>query len=89
MNATLHRTITHPPDIEDRQVLHLPAAADLRRLRLTDRLSLRLGLYLLERAQRTTTAEAVAAEQAPRQETHVRPSESYALLTYHLQRQLR
>lgn len=52
MNTTLYRSTTHPPDIGDREVLPLPRDDERRQLRLTDRLSLRIGLWLLQRAQR-------------------------------------
>lgn len=52
MNTTLSHSTTHPPDTEDRQVLHIPAPDELRRLSFADRLALRVGAWLLERAQR-------------------------------------
>ena len=52
MNTTLHLSIPHPPDIEDREVLQIPRPEELRRLSLVDRLSLRIGLWLFQRAQR-------------------------------------
>lgn len=52
MNTTLSHSTTHPPDTEDRQVLHIPAPDELRRLSFADRLALRVGVWLLERAQR-------------------------------------
>lgn len=52
MNTTLHRNISHPPDIEDREVLPIPRPDELRRLSLANRLSLRIGLWLFQRAQR-------------------------------------
>lgn len=57
MNTTLHRSTIHPPDIEDRTVLELPAADELRELALADRLSLKIGLWLLQRAQRPRRIE--------------------------------
>jgi hypothetical protein len=88
--TTLSHSTTHPPDTEDRQVLHIPAPAELRRLALADRLSLRFGLWLFERAQRprrrrtTTTTDPLFLG-----ERNLSPRESIALLTYDLQRQLR
>lgn len=93
MNTTLHRNLTHPPDTEDHLVLHLPAPDELRRLALSDRLSLRIGLWLLQRAQRPQRPRRVAphadvdALYLDRRERT--PAESFALLTFDLQRQLR
>ncbi len=93
MNTTLHRGITHPPDTEDRQVLQIPRPDELQRLALADRLSLRIGLWLLQRAQRP---------RRERRKLYVRPAESLilgeryrsaaeasALLAYDLQRGMR
>ncbi|PVE95801.1 MULTISPECIES: hypothetical protein [unclassified Microbacterium] len=93
MNTTLHRGITHPPDTEDRQVLQIPRPDELRRLALADRLSLRIGLWLLQRAQRP---------RRERRKLHLPPADSlilgerersaaetYALLAYDLQRSMR
>lgn len=93
MNTTLHRSTTHPPDTEDQQVLHIPAPDELRRLALADRLSLRIGIWLLQRAQRPRRERRIAASY-PDGVLHLdrrdrTPVESYALLTYDLQRQLR
>ncbi|MFJ2552477.1 hypothetical protein [Microbacterium sp. NPDC087591] len=52
MNTTLSHDTTHPPDTTDRPVLHIPAPDELRRLSFADRLALRVGVWLLERAQR-------------------------------------
>lgn len=92
MNTTLYRSTTHPPDTEDQQVLHIPAPDDLRRLALADRLSLRIGLWLLQRAQRPrrerrssrASSDLLALD---RRERSI--AETYALLTFDLQRQLR
>ena len=93
MNTTLHRSTTHPPDTEDQQVLHIPAPDELRRLALADRLSLRIGVWLLQRAQRPRAGrrtspvfDGEALDLDRRDRTAV---ETYALLTYDLQRQLR
>jgi len=93
VNTTLHRNLTHPPDTEDQLVLHLPAPDELRRLALSDRLSLRIGLWLLQRAQRPRREHRVASPTAY-DSLHLErrgrtPAESFALLTYDLQRQLR
>ncbi|MFJ2541914.1 hypothetical protein [Microbacterium sp. NPDC087589] len=92
MNTTLYRSIPHPPDIEDQQVLHIPAPEELRRLALADRLSLRIGLWLLQRAQRSRPPRRVSAIEADALHLDRRKrtaGETYALLTYDLQRQLR
>lgn len=94
MNNTLHRSDIHPPDIEDREVLPIPRPDELRQLSLADRLSLRAGLWLFQRAQRP---------RRPRRSLHFDPAdmfllgeqrhrsaaESYALLTYDMQRGMR
>lgn len=92
MNDTLYRSIPHPPDIEDRTVLHIPAPDELQRLALADRLSLRIGLWLLQRAQRPQKVRRLAP--APDDALYLdrvrHPSDqSLALLTFDLQRQLR
>ena len=93
MNTTLHRGITHPPDNEGRQVRQIPPPDERRRLALADRLSLRIGLWLLQRAQRP---------RRERRKLHLPPADSlilgerersaaetYALLAYDLQRSMR
>lgn len=92
MNTTLHRSTVHPPDTEDRTVLHLPAPDDLRRLALADRLSLRIGLWLLQRAQRPRAVRRLAP--APIDPLYLdrlhRPVDSrLTLLQLDVQRQLR
>ncbi|WP_067199099.1 hypothetical protein [Microbacterium sp. XT11] len=93
MNITSHRsTTTHPPDTGDPQVLHIPDPAELRELRLADRLSFRIGLWLLERAQAERTAPAVSPalhDGLVLRERPLTPHESHARLAYHLQQQLR
>ncbi|MEN0022812.1 hypothetical protein MRBLWO14_000175 [Microbacterium sp. LWO14-1.2] len=92
MNTTLHRSTTHPPDTEDQQVLHIPAPDDLRRLALADRLSLRIGLWLLQRAQRPRRerrSSRVSGDLLALDRRERSVAETYALLTFDLQRQLR
>lgn len=92
MNTTLYRSIPHPPDTEDQQVLHIPAPDELRRLALTDRLSLRIGLWLLQRAQRPRPTRRLSAFETDALHIDRRdrtPGETHALLTFDLQRQLR
>ncbi|WP_314422014.1 hypothetical protein [uncultured Microbacterium sp.] len=92
MNTTLHHSTTHPPDTEDRQVLHIPAPDELRRLALTDRISLRIGLWLLQRARRprrTYRADTLEADALHLYGRNRSPLEARDLLTYDVQRQLR
>ncbi|GAA1242504.1 hypothetical protein JOF42_002091 [Microbacterium phyllosphaerae] len=93
MNTTLYRSITHPPDTEDQLVLHIPAPDELQRLALADRLSLRIGLWLLQRAQRPRrerrTASPVYSDGSTLERRDRAAGETLALLTYDLQRQLR
>ena len=93
MNTTLYRTTVHPPDTQDHQVLHLPAPDELQRLALADRLSLRVGLWLLQRAQRSRparrTVRAGSIEPLVLDRRHRSIAETHALLVFDLQRQLR
>lgn len=95
MNTTLHLSIPHPPDIEDREVLQIPRPDELRRLSLVDRVSLRIGLWLFQRAQRprrqgrsrrTVDAEALLRL---RQERLRAQADASVHLVYDLQRGLR
>ncbi len=92
---TLPRSTSHPPDTQDHTVLSITVPADRRELAPADRLALRLGLWLLLRAERrrnrlgrraTSLADANPDLFGERGLT---PSETYALLTFDLQRQLR
>ena len=92
MNTTPHHTTTHPPDTEDQQVLHIPAPDELRRLALADRLSLRIGLWLLRRAQRPHRVRrpATPSVDSVRLDRRHRPvDDPLALMMFDLQRQLR
>ncbi|MCS3441449.1 hypothetical protein [Microbacterium phyllosphaerae] len=93
MNTTLYRSLTHPPDTEDQLVLHIPAPDELQRLALADRLSLRIGVWLLQRAQRPRrerrTASPVYSDGSPLERRDRAAGETLALLTFDLQRQLR
>lgn len=92
MNTTLSRTTTRPPDTQDRQVLALPAPDELRALSTADRLSLRLGLWLLLRAERAAQrAAALAAPTDPEawREQRLDHRDSFSVLTFDLQGQLR
>ncbi|WP_309102081.1 hypothetical protein [Microbacterium sp.] len=92
---TLPRSTAHPPDTQDQTVLSITVPSDRRELALADRLSLRLGLWLLLRAQqrhgRSRRRVSSLDGQAPVLFGHgaLTPGETQALLTYDLQRQLR
>ncbi|MFS0893570.1 hypothetical protein [Microbacterium sp. 179-I 3D3 NHS] len=93
MNTTLHRGISHPPDTEDRQVLSIPRSDELRQLALADRLSLRIGLWLLQRAHRPRRIRP-AMHLDPIESLRLRarnssPAECAALLAFDLQRGIR
>lgn len=51
MNTTLlHRNTAHPPDTDVPKTVSIPHASELQRLALSERLTLRLGLWLLDRS---------------------------------------
>ena len=81
----LHRSTIHPPDTGDRQILTIPVPADRTRLTPAERLSLRLGLWLIERSARAAKTISVARLARPA----VTERDALTLLTYDLQRQLR
>lgn len=94
MNTTLHRSDIHPPDTEDREVLQVPRPDELRRLSLADRLTLRIGLWLFQRAQRPRRPRrGLRIDPADMfllgEQRHRSAAESYALLTYDMQRGMR
>lgn len=94
MNSTLYRSTVHPPDTEDREVLSLPREEELRELRLSDRLSLRIGLWLLQRAQRPRRPRrSLRIDPADMfllgEQRHRSAAESQALLTFDMQRGMR
>ncbi|MCK8477451.1 hypothetical protein [Microbacterium aurugineum] len=94
MNTTLHRSVSHPPDIEDREVLQIPRPDELRRLSLADRLSLRIGLWLFQRAQRPQRhRRGLYIDPSERfllgEQRHRSAAESSALLTFDMQRGMR
>jgi len=87
-----HTTSIHPPDIEDRQILTIPDHTARRHLPLADRLSLRLGLWLLERGlhtQRPRTRHASTYRPLLAREQAISEHEAITLLAYDLQRGLR
>lgn len=82
-----HTTSIHPPDTEDRQILNIPDQAALQRLPLSDRLSLRIGLWLLERGLRT--GDTLDDASRPSRTERITEHEAITLLTFDLQRGLR
>ncbi|MEW1961634.1 hypothetical protein AB0269_04125 [Microbacterium sp. NPDC077644] len=94
---TLLRSTTHPPCPEDQEVLELTVPSDRNDLALTDRLSLRLGLWLLLRTQRSgrsrhtmSREEAVRLLDARRSARDERftEREMLAMLTHDMQRHM-
>lgn len=87
--ALLRQTI-HPPCIED-EILEITVPADRAELTLSDRISLRLGLWLLLRAQRSRRRiSELSAEEVMllRDRPHVTEHEAVTTLTFDLQRRL-
>ncbi|MGW8483958.1 hypothetical protein ACWGJP_12565 [Microbacterium sp. NPDC055903] len=90
--AQLHRSTAHPPCPQEIDVLEIPVPVDRSELALTDRLSLRIGLWLLLRARRARRRSAAAPIDVP---SHfpgaplLSQREALAILTNDLQRQLR
>jgi hypothetical protein len=85
-------TSTHPPDTENRQILTIPDHTARQRLPLADRLSLRLGLWLLARGlhtQEPRTPRASAYRPLLAREQAISEREAITLLSYDLQRGLR
>ncbi len=90
MNTTLSHSTTHPPDIEDRQVLHIPDTDELRELVFTDRLSLRIGIWLLQRSRRQRRPAPLRGDEVLLIERRGRSTaEINALLVFDLQRHIR
>ncbi|MGM7697042.1 hypothetical protein [Microbacterium sp. A84] len=89
---TLLRSTTHPPCPEEQEVLEITVPTDRAALPLADRLSLRIGVWLLLRAQRPrrSPARTMSSEEVMRlfETRHATERESLALLAYHAQRQL-
>lgn len=88
--AQLHRSTAHPPCTQDREILEIPVPVDRNELALADRLSLRIGLWLLLRTQRRQSIPAEVDVPsffpgAPR----LTQREALALLAFDLQHQLR
>jgi len=95
---TLLRSTAHPPCPQEQEILEIAVPADRTELALTDRLSLRLGLWLMLRTQRqrrnrnTTMSrdEALRLLSARRNAgiEHFTDRESLAMLTYDMQRHM-
>lgn len=93
-NNLLLRSTAHPPCPEEKEILEVTVPADRTELALTDRLSLRLGLWLLLRAQRPRRAPArtsMTHEEVMRMFETKRATEreSLAILAYQTQNYLR
>lgn len=90
MNTTsqsLALSSTHPPDTQDQRTLTIPDHDARGRLTPAERLSLSLGLWLLQRSIRQDArATANDVRSSPERITE---HEAFTLLTYDLQRQLR
>ena len=86
LNERQQTTSIHPPDTEDREILSIPVRDNLQRLARADRLSLRVGLWLLHRSLNHAQAPAREVQDLDR-----RPAselEAITLLTHGLQRTL-
>lgn len=95
MNTTLSPlstlTTVHPPDTGAHDLVRIPGHEELRSLSLADRLSLRIGLWLLRRAQRPSKHRPrSSAPAAPLfvHDRHLDPRESAMVLGYHFQTRL-
>ncbi|WP_426183376.1 hypothetical protein [Microbacterium sp. TWP3-1-2b2] len=92
-NNTLLRSTAHPPCPEGQETLEVTVPTDRTELTLADRLSLRLGLWLLLRTQRPRKApeRTMTNEEVMRmfETKHVTERESLAILAYQVQRHLR
>lgn len=92
-NNTLLRSTAHPPCPEDQEILEVTVPTDRTELALADRLSLRLGLWLLVRTQRPRKARVrtMTHEEVMRrfETTHVSERESLAILAYQAQHHMR
>lgn len=95
MNTTLSPlstlTTVHPPDTDAHHILRIPGNDELRALSLADRLSLRIGLWLLRRAQRPSRHRLRSSTPAAPlfvNDRHLDPRESAMVLGYHFQNRL-
>lgn len=90
---TLLRSTAHPPCPEEQEILEIAVPADRTELAVADRLSLRIGLWLLLRTQRPRRAPArtMTREEVTRmfETKNALERESLTILTYQLQQHLR
>lgn len=89
--ALLRKTV-HPPCPDEQEILEITVPADRTHLSLSDRLSLRIGLWLLLRAERIRSRTGSANHEKVmrlRARPLITEHEALTLLTYDLQRQLR
>jgi hypothetical protein len=90
--SQLQRSTAHPPCPQEQEVLEISVPRDRAELRLSDRLSLRIGLWLLLRAERTRSRRSerrsidVASHFPGAPQLSQR--EAIALLTYDMQRHM-
>lgn len=91
-NDTLLRSTSHPPCPQAQEVLEITVPTDRSELAVTDRLSLRIGLWLLLRTQRPRRAPArtLTHEEVMRmfETKSATERESLAVLAYQVQRHL-
>ncbi|MGP6171233.1 hypothetical protein ACTU6V_08480 [Microbacterium sp. A204] len=95
--ALLRNTI-HPPCSQEQETLEITVPADRKQLNIADRLSLRLGLWLMLRTQRSARnrrtmmsreeAARLLDAQRPGGLTHFTEREKVAILTYDMQRHM-
>ncbi|KDA05737.1 hypothetical protein DC31_15130 [Microbacterium sp. CH12i] len=89
---TLLRSTAHPPCPEEQEVLEITVPTDRKTLAFTERMSLRLGLWLLLRAQHPRrTPPPMTHEEMVRlfEARHTSEREAMAMLTFDMQRYLR
>lgn len=94
----LLRNTVHPPCSQEQEILEITVPANRRQLKITDRLSLRLGLWLMLRAERSsrrqravlTREEMVRMLDAQRTAgiTRFTERETVAILTHDMQRHM-
>ncbi|WP_460795731.1 hypothetical protein [Microbacterium sp. GXF0217] len=88
--AQLHRSTAHPPCPEGREILEIPVPVDRSELALADRLSLRIGLWLLLRTQRRRPVPAdVDVPSFFPGAPNLSQSEALALIAFDLHHQIR
>lgn len=86
---TDHRQLStsiHPPDTEGRQTISIPDRDGLQRLTAADRLSFRIGLWLLKRSTRVRATAPSAIPDLDRRP--IRETEAINLLVWGLQRNI-